>query len=214
MHLEILDSSRQKLFYKLSFSKKMGLYLAGGTALAFYLNHRTSVDFDFYTQKHFKKEEFSKILKKNLPDWSFKIIRDYDDTFEIEFKKGIRLSCFYYPYQLLKKPINIDGVLVASLNDLAAMKLVAVSQRGKQRDFIDIYYLIQQYGLPRLLNITQQKYSEFDVYNGLRGLLYFNDAEQSKDISRIRIFDKKLTWSKVKKYIFNQVKNFQKYSKI
>jgi len=210
MHLEILDKNRQGVFSKLSFTRRMKLYLAGGTALAFYLNHRTSVDFDFYTQKHFKKGEFSKIFKKNLTEWPFKIIRDYDDTFEIELKKTIRLSCFYYPYSLLKRPVGVEGVSIASLNDLAAMKLVAISQRGKQRDFVDIYYLIQQYGLPRLLDVTQQKYPEFDIYNGLRGLLYFGGAEQSKDISKIRIFDKKLAWSKVKKYIVNEVKYFQR----
>ncbi len=212
MRLEILDSKRQKIFKKLSFTRKLKLYLAGGTALAFYFNHRTSVDFDFYTPEAFKHGELVKIFKKNLPNWPFKIIRDNDDTFEIEFKNSIRLGCFYYPYSLLKKQVNFEGVNVASLEDLLAMKMIAIVQRGQQRDFIDIYYLIQKYGLERIFEITQNKYSEFDFYNGCRGLLYFADAEEKRDIGRIKIFDKNLTWSKIKKYIIIQVRKFQKKS--
>ena len=85
------------------------------------------------------------------------------------------------------------------------MKILAISQRGKRRDYIDVYYLIQKIGLTTILSLTEQKFKEFDIYNGLRGLLYFIDADKDQEIKRVEVFDK-ISWPQVKKYIQNQVK--------
>ena len=47
LHLEILDQKRQTLL-PLVATAGQGVYLAGGTALAFQLGHRDSIGFDFY----------------------------------------------------------------------------------------------------------------------------------------------------------------------
>src|SRR3989344_2826381 len=143
MYLEVLGRERLKLFYELSFLSKAGCYLAGGTALALQMGHRTSVDFDFYTKKHFQKNTLTNLFQDNLSNWPIKIIRDFDNTFEIQAGKDIHLSCFYYQYPLLEKCVDISGVKIASVADIAAMKLVAISQRGKRRDFVDMYYLVK-----------------------------------------------------------------------
>jgi len=46
-----------------------------------------------------------------------KIIRDVDDTFEAVFKPNINLSCFYYPYKLLKPLVRIKEVNIEPLTD-------------------------------------------------------------------------------------------------
>lgn len=96
------------------------------------------------------------------------------------------------------------------IEDIAAMKLVAISQRGKRRDFVDMYYLMQKLGLENILTLTEKKFPEFDIYSGLRGLLYFSDADQDREISRIKVFDKKLSWKKTKDYIQKKVSELQK----
>src|SRR3989338_8729539 len=58
MRLEILDKPRKKILPQLGFAKRYGFYLAGGTALALHLGHRTSVDFDFYTPEKFGETQF------------------------------------------------------------------------------------------------------------------------------------------------------------
>lgn len=45
-HTSILDKNQKDILPKLSFLSKDGFYLAGGTALALQIGHRTSVDFD------------------------------------------------------------------------------------------------------------------------------------------------------------------------
>lgn len=209
MHLEVLGRERLKLLNELSFLSKAGCYLAGGTALALQLGHRTSVDFDFYIKKHFKKNTLGDLFDNNLAHWPLKILRDFDDTFEVQVEKDIHLSCFYYRYPLLEKCIDISGVKAASIADIAAMKLVAISQRGKRRDFVDMYYLINNFGLRKVLDWTSEKFPQFDIYSGLRGLLYFDDADNDAEIMRIKVFDKSVKWPLVKKFIKKEAQKFQ-----
>lgn len=208
MHFEILNPVQREIFSKLSFVKNLKLYLAGGTALSLQLGHRTSVDFDFYTKNHFKSGELLKHFKKHLKGYSLKVLRDQDDTFEIQLN-GVHLSCFHYAYKLLVKPLKAEHLDLAAIEDISAMKIVAISQRGRRRDFIDIYYLIKKFGLTDIFSLTQKKYPEFDIYNGLRGLVYFEDADKDSEVARIKTFEK-INWQEVKNYIKGEVIKFQK----
>jgi hypothetical protein len=58
LHWDILGKKRLALLPKLKFLKGAGFYLAGGTALALQIGHRTSVGFDFYIQKRFYRPLF------------------------------------------------------------------------------------------------------------------------------------------------------------
>ena len=49
MRWEILEQKRRDFLSKLGFLIDLGFYMAGGTALALQIGHRTSLDFDFYT---------------------------------------------------------------------------------------------------------------------------------------------------------------------
>jgi hypothetical protein len=69
--------------------------------------------------------------------------------------------------------------------------------------------LIKILGLKNILSLTIKKYPEFDIYNGLRGLVYFQDAEQDSELSRIKMLDKKVTWLKIKRYLELKTKKFQ-----
>jgi len=209
IHLNVLDKKRQKMLNILNFLGDYGVYLAGGTALALQIGHRSSVDFDLYTPKSFKKGELLRIFRERFYD--LKVIRDQEDTFEFNVK-GIHISNFYYPYKLLKKPLNWKGVLIASAEDIAAMKILAISQRGKRRDFIDMYYLISMFGLGPILEMTERKFPEFDIYNGLRGLIFFSDADEDREVKRVKVFGRGPSWKKIKKFIEKKVFEYQKKS--
>ncbi|MGH2569524.1 MAG: nucleotidyl transferase AbiEii/AbiGii toxin family protein [Bacteroidota bacterium] len=195
---KVLSVPQREFFGRLGFTRAMGLYLAGGTALALQIGHRRSVDFDFYSQKHFTKGEIAERFQRGLGKGKRKIIRDIDDTFEVNARPGIRVSCFYYRYPLLKKPGVVNGVLVASLEDIAAMKIVAISQRGARRDFVDIFYLLRLFSLKKIFDFTRKKYPKFDIHHGLRGLLYFKDADEDVAAERALVFDRNLAWSTIK----------------
>ena len=201
LFLSVLDKKRNDLFNKLGFLKDYGFYLAGGTSLALQIGHRTSLDFDFYTKKEFEpqslREEFDKRFKK------VREIHVAGGTLVLDIG-GIELSFFKYPYKLVKPCAKLENVDLASLEDIAAMKIIAISQRGRRRDFIDIYFLIQIFGLKKIIELTTKKYSMFNNYVGLQGLSYFKDADGDLEVQRIKLL-KKISWERIKKHIIKEV---------
>jgi len=208
MYWNVFDKKQLDLLKRLKFLKKYGFYLAGGTALALQIGHRTSLDFDFYTEKKFNprrlREEFDK---------RFKIVQEIyiaKDTLGLNVN-DVEVSFFRYPYPLIRPCQEIEGILLASIEDIAAMKVIAISQRGQRRDFIDIYFLIKKFGLRQIIEFVKKKYPMFNIYVGLQGLVYFKDADEDPEKKRYKLF-KKIRWSEVKKFIIKEVNKFKSFS--
>ena len=206
LYFDILDKRRVDILPKLKFLRRLGFYLAGGTALALQIRHRTSIDFDFYTPKDFDPKALFK---------RFKII--FKRIVSIHMAEGtliitindIGMSFFRYEYPLLKPLVKTEHIDLLSLEDIAAMKMISIVQRGTRRDFIDIFYLLKKFSLDKLLKLTKKKYEVFNRYLGLRALIYFEDAEKDKSRKRLDTFEK-IGWSRVKKAIIDAVDKYRK----
>ena len=208
MHLEILDEKRKELIEKLAPLDRFGFYLAGGTALALHLGHRTSVDFDFYSPKGFDAEKVTREMKE-IAD--IEVFMTEEDTLGLVADGSIEMTFFKYDYPILAPFKKAEAVKIASVEDIAAMKVAAIIQRGTKRDFVDIYYLLKKYSLGHILRWTREKYPYLSISLCLKALIYFKDAEEDKKSEeRIKIFDKKFNWKEAKKYIEKQVFDFQK----
>lgn len=129
-------------------SKKF--YFTGGTALSvFYFGHRYSDDLDFFTENPLPKkdvtdfaEKISKILKTK---YRFTEI-DNARLFEFE-KKGkllIKVDFVSYPYPRISTRKKTQGVVVDSLLDIAANKLITICERSNVKDYVDLYFLLKQ----------------------------------------------------------------------
>jgi len=204
-HFEVLDSKRRQFLIEISFLKKYGFYLAGGTALALQIGHRTSLDFDFYTEKKFDPEKLHQKLREKFKETI--LLQKAEDTLIVNIK-NVAISFFRYPYPLVYSCPEIDGVLLASKQDIAAMKIIALSDRGTKRDFIDVYFLLKEFSLKKILEFTKKKYPQFNIYVGLRGLTYFVDAEK-KQQRRLYLFQS-VSWSKIKRFLIEEVRKYQK----
>jgi predicted nucleotidyltransferase component of viral defense system len=180
-----------------------GFYLAGGTALAIHLSHRISVDLDWFTPNPFAD---GMILAQSL--------RNSDVDLEIEQVsqgtlhgrvKGVRVTFLQYQYPFLK-PIehwNEMSCPLASLEDIACMKLSAVAQRGARKDFCDIYALGKNiFSLSQMLGFYQKKFSIRDIGSVLYGLVYFDDAE-SERMPRMLL---DVSWREIRNTILGWVK--------
>ena len=111
-----------------------------------------------------------------------------------------------YRYPMLKKTTGWKekGVALASLDDLAAMKLSAVAQRGSRKDFIDIYALGTKHRpLPSLLGCYSQKFGIPEPSHVLYGLAWFEDAERERMPRMIQHW----MWALMKAEIQTWVKN-------
>jgi hypothetical protein len=94
---------------------------------------------------------------------------------------GVRMTFLEYPYDHLTPPLAWEpfGCRLASLDDLAAMKLSAIAGRGSRKDFIDVFALGTAFQpLPDLLRAYQRRYHLSDVGHILYALAFFDDAEQ------------------------------------
>ena len=77
-----------------------GTYLAGGTAVYFYLKHRISVDLDFFTRDKFSGEVFLHSMKGCFDEVAVELLRK--DTVIIYIgPEKLKFSLFYLPYRLL-----------------------------------------------------------------------------------------------------------------
>lgn len=176
-------------------------YLSGGSALALHLGHRLSFDLDFFTFKKFER----KIVIQQLEPFGLKVEREAWGT--ILGKLGdIKFSLFYYRYPLIKPTYDFLGINIASLEDVAAMKIDAIGSRGSKRDFTDLYFLIQKLGdLKLLLDFYDQKYHKLkdNRVHILKSLDYFADADQDEDP---KMLVKDYSWEKIKEFLRGEVK--------
>lgn len=180
-------------------------YLAGGTACALQLGHRVSLDLDFFTAIEFPTE----IVLKQLGEiQGFKLDETAKWTILGSFPK-VKFSYFYYPYPLIGKPVSFSGIKLASLEDIAAMKIVAICDRGTKRDFIDLYFLIKQkFSLEKILRFYDQKFNKLssNIYHITSSLSYFADADPQK-LPKMLI---PVSWEEVKKFFHDQALNLAK----
>lgn len=150
-------------------------YLAGGTALALQIGHRISYDLDFFTDRKFQAQIFLKEMSR------FKLYRHERVAWGtiLGMLGSVKFSLFYYPYPLLKKTISFKNINIASVTDIAAMKIAAISERGTKRDFIDLYFILQKITLAEVFNFYDRKYQKLssNLIHIKKSLVYFDDAE-------------------------------------
>lgn len=206
-HWKILNREQLEIWPRLNFLASQGIYLAGGTALALQLGHRTSVDFDFYSQPHFESADLYKQIESVFSKEIERTLMEEDTLFCTV--KGVELSFFYYEYPLVRPLEEAEGVLIAGVEDIAAMKLVAIIQRPAKRDYIDVAFLLKRLKLKEMFSLVEDKYPQFNRYLALRALSYFDDVEDKDSKRAIRVFDKSFSWEKAKEEIFEAVKEYQ-----
>lgn len=179
-------------------------YLAGGTALALHLGHRESEDLDFFTDKAFNETILIEKLKRL---GEFEVKESAWRTILGRFME-VKFSIFYYQYPLLEQTIDFKDIKIASKQDIAAMKLQAIGDRGAKRDFIDLFFLGNELTLETVFDLYGQKFGKLEErkYHLLRGLRYFEDAE--RDL--LPVMYQPLDWQEVKRFFRQEVKRLAK----
>lgn len=181
LHLDTMPDATKKAFVicrGLPWLRNSRWYLAGGTALALQVGHRVSVDLDFFTgESDFSVGEIERLMMAS-GNWTTTLIEQ--GTLYGIFE-GAKISFIAYPFfHPSTKSLRCGSITILSPEDIAAMKIVAVSQRGKKRDFIDLYWLAEhRLTLEEALRSATQRYPEQhqSLPHFLKSLVYFSDAE-------------------------------------
>lgn len=141
MHREIFTDKQVEL---LPFIAKFqrSFYLAGGTAIALHIGHRRSIDFDLFTHsKLYKSKIKAKLLQ--IPFDQAPLFEDVDQLHL--FMNQVKITFFSFPYPILH-PIKAESTFsIPSLLTLAAMKAFALGRRSKWKDYVDLYFILQDY---------------------------------------------------------------------
>lgn len=98
-----------------------------------------------------------------------------------------------------------EGFYLAGDEDIAAMKSVAIMQRGSKKDFYDLYFLMNHHGwnLNDVIRFSHEKYGNlFDEGSFLKALIYFEDAEVES------YPDMEPLWSRVKVFFIESVRKY------
>jgi len=139
-------------------------YLTGGTALAgYYLHHRRSEDLDFFSFEEFELaavEAAAKRIKEELEADEMRFFRRYDRR-QFFYRQGdqeYKVEFTQYPFKPLEPPNLFDGMRVDSKFDIAVNKLMTVVERFDPKDFVDLYFLLQEYPLERVREGVREKF--------------------------------------------------------
>jgi len=204
MHLEVITLKAKKIFEKLNnFSD---FYLAGGTALALQLGHRTSIDFDLFWKKEIPKDLLFKI-EKIFKNSKIEVIVNHPEQLTIKIK-GINLTFAKYPFPVISKFIFFEGIKILPALEIAAMKAYALGRRATFKDYVDLYFVIKEKiaTLEEIIKLCQKKYKkEFDQRLFLEQLIYLKDIEKME----IQFLKKKVTEREIEKFFEKEIKKIK-----
>jgi hypothetical protein len=145
-HWEALPPAQREIWPQLAGSVGLGLVLYGGTAVALRLGHRSSVDFDFFTERPLDREALRRAFE--FVDRS-KVIQDRPDTLSVlaPVVEGTVKVSFFGEIGIGRAGVpdrTLDGAVeAASLLDLLATKLKVMQQRIEAKDYRDVAALLR-----------------------------------------------------------------------
>ena len=171
--------------------------LVGGTSLALQIGHRKSVDLDFFGKVEVLPEELEEELRRfgNLE------VRKNSGNIHLFVLNGIHIDIVNFPYPWQHEAIKEDGLRLAHIEDIAAMKITAVIGRGTKKDFIDIATLLDMYSLDQILSFYKEKYPNPSIFMALKSLSYFDDAEEQP----MPYMFSSITWEEVKSKVLKAI---------
>jgi len=157
--------------------KKSDWYLAGRIALALYAGHRQSIDLDFFTPRG----TFSTGPHLNyFKNTAWKTTVSEKGTI---YGTLLQAKVSFISYPFFKRgdmPQWYGNVRVLTPGDIAVMKIIAISQRGRKRDFIDLFWYAQNH--EPLITVIKKLPIQYptvahNYHHILESMMYFIDAE-------------------------------------
>ena len=205
LHTETVESGTLSILRELMLLPGLENFsLVGGTALSLLYGHRVSVDLDLFSAAPFENEDVIDILGKHFKQ-SF-VVRSNHPRFGIFcFIGDTKLDIIRHPHELLRDELTIDGIRMFSQPDIMAMKVQAILNRGKKKDFWDVAELLQHYTVADFVQFHKEKYSSQNLMITVpQALTYFSDAAEDEAPRSL----KGQTWESVQALIGLKVREY------
>ena len=177
--------------------------MVGGTSIALQLGHRKSVDIDLFSNEKVNKSILANVLRKRFPNNEIQMSEHHVQA-DI---KGIRIELYddwQTPFR--NEPLLTEGLRLASLMDLSAFKLNAITERREKKDYIDLYFVFNHLGTKNVL----EKFKSYNPLLSPKSILFalgeVKTAEENNSVMPKML--QAITWREVKKSMFDAAKNF------
>lgn len=139
--------------------------LVGGTALSLHLGHRMSVDIDLFTDAPYRSIDFDRIedfLKASFGyvEGNFGGNPGIGKSYLIGTDKNnaVKLDVYYSMDPFFQPSVTEDGVRLASVEEIIAMKVDVVQRGGRKKDFWDLHEILNQYNINNMKDLHRQRF--------------------------------------------------------
>ncbi|MDR3654041.1 MAG: nucleotidyl transferase AbiEii/AbiGii toxin family protein [Paludibacter sp.] len=180
MHKEILNKDQIELLPLLREFKRE-FYLVGGTAIALYIGHRRSIDFDLFKSKSFNAKKI--IAKLDMHLLPYKVTRNVSEQLNLIIS-DVKFTFFEYPFPVKPEIKFEEYIKIPSLLDLAAMKAYALGRRSKWKDYVDLYFILKNhYSVKQIAQRADEIFGQLFSEKLFRAqLCFFNDIDYAEEV--------------------------------
>jgi predicted nucleotidyltransferase component of viral defense system len=137
--------------------------LVGGTALSLQIGHRESIDIDLFSDadygsinfdeiEMFLKDTFNYVDSLNVPPAMGKAYFVGEDE-----ANTIKLDVFYTD-AFIQPLLEVDGIRMATIEEIIAMKVDVIQRFGRKKDFWDLHDLLDSYSISQMIDLHEQRY--------------------------------------------------------
>ncbi len=187
--------------------------LVGGTNLSLRYGHRISVDIDLFTDAEYRSLDFGQ-----YEDWlksTFAFYECPDKSGIVSFGRGyyvgnskddsVKLDLMYTdPY--ISEIETIDGIRMAGVDDIVAMKMNVIANGGRKKDFWDVHHLLNYFKPEQMFALHKRRY-EWEHDEALLQNNFINFSRADKDQSPVCLLNK--DWAEIKLDIMEVANGFQ-----
>lgn len=201
LHYETIEPNTLELLKRLqSLPCLANTRLVGGTSLALQYGHRKSIDLDLFGTIDADPDE----LAEAISTCGHTVLLKKTANINIYMIDGIKVDIVNYKYPWIEEALIEDGIVLAKVHDIAAMKVNAVIGRGTRKDFIDLARIMKQYTLSQVLNFYFRKYPDASMFLAAKSMAYFADADNDP----MPYMFSGETWEEIKAYISRQYEDY------
>lgn len=149
--------------------------LVGGTALSLQIGHRESDDLVLFSVEPL---DGLRVQASLIEKYGFVPSVVTENTL-IGFIKDVKIDVIYHPFPWLEEAVCENGIRLASVADIAAMKMHAIINSGKRpKDFVDVAFLSTRYSYNEIKQLLLKRYPAYDPIMADKAVIYFGDIDE------------------------------------
>jgi predicted nucleotidyltransferase component of viral defense system len=182
----VKDLLRDSLFVLMRAKEFSGFRLVGGTSLSLQLGHRLSVDIDLFTDADYGSVDFGRIDAFLLSHFGY-VDADFGSPAAMgksyligtDRENNVKLDLYYSTDKFIQPALDTDGIRLATIEEIIAMKVDVVSRGGRKKDFWDLHELLPNYSIDQMLELHSKRTCY--THNREQILKNFSDFTQADD---------------------------------